>query len=60
MRFFGGKKSIIGTIILAFAATNYSIKQEALARWDVHGRPFEFNAGGYELVQQPGMGLRIQ
>jgi hypothetical protein len=59
MRFFTGKKSLAVTLLLAATATNYSIKQEVAAE-PVNGRPFEFNAGGFELVQQPGMGLRLQ
>ena len=66
MRFFTGKKSLAVTLLLAATATNYSIQtvkadgEQGEHREPVNGRPFEFNAGGFELVQQPGMGLRIQ
>jgi|TARA_B110000285_G_C14604002_1_gene371946 hypothetical protein len=52
MRFFSGKKSLAVTLLLAITATNFTQRQQVKAEFNsVNGRPFEFNAGGFELVQ---------
>lgn len=47
------KKTWIATLLIVMLVSNMNVKA-----WN--DKPFEFDAGNYKLVQQPGMGLRIE
>jgi hypothetical protein len=51
------KKTLIASLLLALTVTNLGVKHTVKA----YNEPaFEFKPGGWELVQAPGMGIRME
>ena len=51
------KKTVIVSLLLALTITNLGVKHSVIA----YNEPaFEFIPGGWELMQAPGMGIRME